>query len=61
MDSGCLLVWRELQVERDKLKQKADAAYSQDNLFHTLLGMMEIETAVYNRKLDILNSDPVKN
>lgn len=49
------------KVERDKLKQKADAAYSQDNLFHTLLGMMEIETAVYNRKLDILNSDPVKN
>jgi len=31
--------------------------YTQDNLFHTLLGLFEVETNVYDPKLDILNQD----
>ncbi|MBF0469221.1 MAG: phosphoethanolamine--lipid A transferase [Desulfamplus sp.] len=48
------------KVDRDKLRRNIDNDYSQDNLFHTLLGMMEIKTAVYNKDLDIINSDPVQ-
>jgi len=33
----------------------SDAAYSHDNLFHTLLGLFEVETEVYQKELDILN------
>lgn len=37
------------------LKEKASLAYSHDNLFHTILGMMDIETIVYNKAKDILS------
>lgn len=30
-----------------------DRAYSHDNVYHTLLGMMDVETAVYRRELDM--------
>ena len=30
--------------------------YSQDNLFHTLLGLFDVSTEVYNPKLDIFNA-----
>jgi lipid A ethanolaminephosphotransferase len=33
----------------------ADAVYSHDNLFHTLLGLFEVETEVYQKEMDILN------
>jgi len=32
----------------------ANKAYSQDNLFHTLLGLFNVKTEVYNPKMDIL-------
>lgn len=41
IDSGCL-------------KAISSSAYSHDNLFHTLLGMLNIETAVYRGQLDII-------
>jgi lipid A ethanolaminephosphotransferase len=42
------------RVDRSALRQRAGLPYSHDNIFHTLLGMMEIETSVYNREMDIL-------
>ena len=44
-----------------ELKQKMNLPstihkrYSQDNLFHTLLGFFDVQTSIYNKKLDILN------
>lgn len=38
----------------DALKAKENAPYSQDSLFHTVLGLMKIETSVYKPALDIL-------
>jgi lipid A ethanolaminephosphotransferase len=35
------------------LLQHKDNAYSHDNLFHSLLGLMEVNTQVYNPKLDM--------
>jgi len=38
-------------------KHKIDnlKSYSQDNLFHTLLGLFHVKTEVYDKKMDILN------
>ena len=44
------------KIDREKLREAATREYSQDNLFHTLLGMMEIETSVYEKDMDIINS-----
>ena len=44
----------------NKLKQNATQTFSQDNLFHTLLGIFEVETEVYNKNMDILNPVRIK-
>ena len=44
---------KELAVNH--LKQNAQKEYSQDYLFHTLLGIFNVQTKVYNKKLDMLS------
>jgi len=39
----------------EKLKSYSNRTFSQDNLFHTLLGLFEVKTKVYDKKMDILN------
>lgn len=34
------------------LRQRRDASISHDNLFHTVLGMMQVQTMVYDKNLD---------
>jgi len=41
-------------IDTQLLKQKASEPYSHDNLFHTILGLMDIQTNVYDPKLDML-------
>ena len=44
------------RLNRQCLQREAAAGgYSQDNLFHTLLGMMDVKTKVYDPKLDIFS------
>jgi len=38
------------------LKKKAHDKYSHDNIFHTMLGLMEVKTSVYDKGMDILNA-----
>jgi lipid A ethanolaminephosphotransferase len=45
------------EVNLDSLRQKIDQEYSHDNLFHTLLGLMEAETSVYNKSLDLIEHE----
>lgn len=40
--------------DTDQLRQVASQPFSQDNLFHTLLGLMQVETSVYKPGADIL-------
>jgi lipid A ethanolaminephosphotransferase len=40
-----------------KLKENSHKKYSHDNLFHTLLGIFNVKTKVYDLKLDMLNGD----
>lgn len=44
------------EFDTNALKKSANNPFSQDNLFHTLLGIFEVETDVYNKNLDILYS-----
>ena len=39
----------------EKLNTYKNKEFSQDNLFHTLLGLFEVETDVYKKDMDILN------
>ena len=48
------------KIDREALRQKLADNYSHDNLFHTILGLMKINTAVYNRDLDMINSENPK-
>ena len=41
------------RVDFEGLRAKKDASYSQDNLFHSILGLMEVQTKVYDSKKDI--------
>ena len=41
-------------IDVEKLKSYSSKQFSQDNLFHTLLGFFEVETSVYKEELDIL-------
>lgn len=49
-------------IKSDKLNEKClqnEAAHgdvSQDNVFHSVLGLMDVKTSVYNSKLDIFNT-----
>ncbi|RUR19297.1 phosphoethanolamine--lipid A transferase [Legionella sp. km535] len=48
------------QGRMKELKAYADHAFSQDNLFHTILGMFQIRTKEYKAELDILNVSDLK-
>lgn len=49
------------EIDIGKLKSYSNKIFSQDNLFHTLLGLFEIETEVYKKELDILYNTKGKN
>lgn len=42
------------EVDRAALAKKRSLPFTHDHLFHTLLGFMEIETAIYQPEMDIL-------
>jgi lipid A ethanolaminephosphotransferase len=50
------LLWfgTQTQIDIDAVRQNATKAYSQDNLFDTILGVMGVQTAVYEKRKDIL-------
>lgn len=52
------LMWFGGEIKDDidvtKLSRYKDKEFSQDNLFHTLLGLFEVETNVYKKDMDIL-------
>jgi lipid A ethanolaminephosphotransferase len=42
-------------IDVSALRQKAGETYSHDDLFHTILGLMNVQTSVYNASLDMLS------
>jgi len=41
-------------IDADELLKKKDLKYSHDNVFHTILGLFNVNTSVYDNKLDIV-------
>ena len=54
-------VWFGEEMKKDidmkKLLKNKNRQYSQDNLFHTLLGLFEVQTKVYDKTKDILHGN----
>ncbi|MDH3412778.1 MAG: phosphoethanolamine--lipid A transferase [Gammaproteobacteria bacterium] len=44
------------EIDAKALMKKRNKKYNHDNIFHTILGFMEIETSVYDKQMDILHS-----
>ena len=42
-------------VDVEALAAKRNLHFTHDNLFHTVLGLLEVETSVYRKELDILD------
>jgi lipid A ethanolaminephosphotransferase len=51
---GIIWLSNNYDVDIQRLRIVSGNAYSHDNMFHTLLGMMNIKTSIYDRQLDIL-------
>ncbi len=43
------------ELKRKNISSLSKNTYTQDNLFHTLLGMFEVQSLVYDKNMDILN------
>jgi len=41
-------------LDLDQIIKKSELKQSHDNLFHTLLGLMDVETELYNKDLDLI-------
>lgn len=44
------------EIKVEKIKLKSDEKFSHDNIFHSILGLLEIDTEVYDADLDIINN-----
>ncbi|HEC60550.1 MAG TPA: phosphoethanolamine--lipid A transferase [Methylophaga sp.] len=44
------------EINVEKIKLKSDQELSHDNVFHSILGLLEIDTEVYEADLDIINN-----
>ncbi len=45
------------KIDKKALWDKSTEHFSQDNLFHTILGLLEVETSVYDQNMDMINYD----
>lgn len=45
----------EREIKKDLLKERLNQPFSHDNVFHTMLSLMEIKSSVFNSELDIIN------
>ncbi len=45
------------EINLPSLRQKAKRATTHDGMFHTLLGLMDVETNVYDEKMDYISSE----
>ena len=56
---GAILWFGEsFHIDRPALRAKLARPYSHDNLFHTVLGLFEVDTDVYDKKKDIVHGAP---
>lgn len=47
-------------IDTAKLKSYSDKAFSHDNLFHTIIGLFEVETKIYDKNMDMLKDATIE-
>jgi lipid A ethanolaminephosphotransferase len=47
-------------IDTAKLKSYSDKAFSHDNLFHTIIGLFEVETKIYDKDMDMLKDATIE-
>lgn len=47
-------------IDTEKLKSYSDKAFSHDNLFHTIIGLFEVETKIYDKNMDMLKDATIE-
>jgi len=57
-----LIVWfsdnfNQNRIDGDLLRKKINLKYSHDNLFHSILGLMEVKTTAYDKTLDMFSDE----
>lgn len=59
--NSALIVWMGESNKDDSnlenLRKRSKTTVSHDNLFHSVLGLMEVQTSIYNSQMDIFSSD----
>ena len=46
---------KQFPIDRDRMRAQSDDPYSHDNIFHSLLGLFEVQTSVYVPELDMVS------
>ncbi|RAZ39157.1 phosphoethanolamine transferase [Campylobacter hyointestinalis subsp. lawsonii] len=54
------MLWLKDKNQLENLKSLKDKSFSQDNIFHTMLGFFGIQTSVYDKNLDIMQEGEQK-
>ena len=49
-----------MKLDKNCLLRKADEPLSQDNLFHSVLGLLDVKTSAYDTSLDMFASCTAK-
>ena len=52
--ASVLWLGKDFPIDRENLRKNASHEFTQDNLFSTLLGLFDVQTEVYEEKMDIL-------
>jgi lipid A ethanolaminephosphotransferase len=45
------------EIDKNAIKAKVDRVLSHDNVFHTVLGIMGVESKIYRKNLDFLTDE----
>ncbi len=52
--ASVLWLGKNFPIDRENIRKNASHEFTQDNLFSTLLGLFDVQTEVYDKKMDIL-------
>ncbi len=51
------MIWLDegFKIDKKALRNKSELPFSHDNLFHTILGLLDVETSLYDKNMDIIS------
>jgi lipid A ethanolaminephosphotransferase len=57
------LLWlgKDFPLDKEKLRKVASNEFSHDNLFSTLLGLLDVQTEVYEKEMDMFQFNRLYN